>query len=158
MLRRPPRSTRTDTLFPYTTLFRSRVEVQRIGPGRDPGERGGAFLGGDGEFAFGRQAVIDAEHRDPGARGIFAHQPVVRVDAEQRPAAAVDIEHDRQFRVRDRTVEAQANAVHVHFARLRHYRATLAPRLADAFGDLAARSEGHTSELQSLTSLSYAVY
>src|SRR3546814_17626115 len=26
MLRRPPRSTRTDTLFPYTTLFRSRVE------------------------------------------------------------------------------------------------------------------------------------
>src|SRR3546814_6744377 len=25
MLRRPPRSTRTDTLFPYTTLFRSRV-------------------------------------------------------------------------------------------------------------------------------------
>src|SRR3546814_11145478 len=25
MLRRPPRSTRTDTLFPYTTLFRSRA-------------------------------------------------------------------------------------------------------------------------------------
>src|SRR3546814_1200938 len=25
MLRRPPRSTRTDTLFPYTTLFRSQV-------------------------------------------------------------------------------------------------------------------------------------
>src|SRR3546814_17660617 len=25
MLRRPPRSTRTDTLFPYTTLFRSRM-------------------------------------------------------------------------------------------------------------------------------------
>src|SRR3546814_9784194 len=31
MLRRPPRSTRTDTLFPYTTLFRSeeRAEQQR---------------------------------------------------------------------------------------------------------------------------------
>src|SRR3546814_21003728 len=28
MIRRPPRSTRTDTLFPYTTLFRS------IGPGK----------------------------------------------------------------------------------------------------------------------------
>src|SRR3546814_3661966 len=27
MIRRPPRSTRTDTLFPYTTLFRSRVEI-----------------------------------------------------------------------------------------------------------------------------------
>src|SRR3546814_18845696 len=29
MIRRPPRSTRTDTLFPYTTLFRS-VDVGRI--------------------------------------------------------------------------------------------------------------------------------
>src|SRR3546814_1877690 len=27
MIRRPPRSTRTDTLFPYTTLFRSLVEM-----------------------------------------------------------------------------------------------------------------------------------
>src|SRR3546814_10131427 len=27
MLRRPPRSTRTDTLFPYTTLFRSRMSM-----------------------------------------------------------------------------------------------------------------------------------
>src|SRR3546814_3764092 len=33
MIRRPPRSTRTDTLFPYTTLFRSRVRYvpYRIG-------------------------------------------------------------------------------------------------------------------------------
>src|SRR3546814_12727680 len=30
MIRRPPRSTRTDTLFPYTTLFRS-VDADRIG-------------------------------------------------------------------------------------------------------------------------------
>src|SRR3546814_1617392 len=28
MIRRPPRSTRTDTLFPYTTLFRSGVEAK----------------------------------------------------------------------------------------------------------------------------------
>src|SRR3546814_2066606 len=28
MIRRPPRSTRTDTLFPYTTLFRSNEPVQ----------------------------------------------------------------------------------------------------------------------------------
>src|SRR3546814_13139511 len=27
MIRRPPRSTRTDTLFPYTTLFRSRADA-----------------------------------------------------------------------------------------------------------------------------------
>src|SRR3546814_10377070 len=29
MIRRPPRSTRTDTLFPYTTLFRSRQLVEQ---------------------------------------------------------------------------------------------------------------------------------
>src|SRR3546814_15477854 len=29
MIRRPPRSTRTDTLFPYTTLFRSRAAAGR---------------------------------------------------------------------------------------------------------------------------------
>src|SRR3546814_6786153 len=28
MIRRPPRSTRTDTLFPYTTLFRSRTALE----------------------------------------------------------------------------------------------------------------------------------
>src|SRR3546814_20282623 len=36
MNRRPPRSTRTDTLFPYTTLFRSRL-VDRLG--RQAGHR-----------------------------------------------------------------------------------------------------------------------
>src|SRR3546814_9029325 len=30
MIRRPPRSTRTDTLFPYTTLFRSNAGVLQI--------------------------------------------------------------------------------------------------------------------------------
>src|SRR3546814_11347134 len=33
MIRRPPRSTRTDTLFPYTTLFRSVRAVERVLPG-----------------------------------------------------------------------------------------------------------------------------
>src|SRR3546814_14040129 len=31
MIRLPPRSTRTDTLFPYTTLFRSGPPVERLG-------------------------------------------------------------------------------------------------------------------------------
>src|SRR3546814_7009608 len=31
MIRRPPRSTRTDTLFPYTTLFRSVASMEDIG-------------------------------------------------------------------------------------------------------------------------------
>src|SRR3546814_13492583 len=30
MIRRPPRSTRTDTLFPYTTLFRSQVGIEVV--------------------------------------------------------------------------------------------------------------------------------
>src|SRR3546814_15767263 len=38
MIRRPPRSTRTDTLFPYTTLFRSIEEGQAIVP-REVGDR-----------------------------------------------------------------------------------------------------------------------
>src|SRR3546814_5518399 len=42
MIRLPPRSTRTDTLFPYTTLFRSdaRRRHRRDGPGR--GRQGAA--------------------------------------------------------------------------------------------------------------------
>src|SRR3546814_2872751 len=35
MIRRPPRSTRTDTLFPYTTLFRSRRSDGRAGCRRE---------------------------------------------------------------------------------------------------------------------------
>src|SRR3546814_16190667 len=37
MIRRPPRSTRTDTLFPYTTLFRSRSHRQKSAIVDDPG-------------------------------------------------------------------------------------------------------------------------
>src|SRR3546814_9315449 len=33
MIRRPPRSTRTDTLFPYTTLFRSHAKWLKTGKG-----------------------------------------------------------------------------------------------------------------------------
>src|SRR3546814_15018421 len=43
MIRRPPRSTRTDTLFPYTTLFRSstqaaleaKIEIRGVDPDHD---------------------------------------------------------------------------------------------------------------------------
>src|SRR3546814_20046385 len=38
MIRRPPRSTRTDTLFPYTTLFRSVPGRRRPGAGQVIGE------------------------------------------------------------------------------------------------------------------------
>src|SRR3546814_5720504 len=42
MIRRPPRSTRTDTLFPYTTLFRSRWQHPSRGPLRRPTDPGPA--------------------------------------------------------------------------------------------------------------------
>src|SRR3546814_9113418 len=43
MIRRPPRSTRTDTLFPYTTLFRSAIAFRAV---HSP--LGEALLRGDG--------------------------------------------------------------------------------------------------------------
>src|SRR3546814_16986834 len=56
MLRRPPRSTRTDTLFPYTTLCRSIAEAQKGG---------------------GTAAFIDAEHAlDP----VYAKKLGVDID------------------------------------------------------------------------------
>src|SRR3546814_8690346 len=39
MIRRPPRSTRTDTLFPYTTLFRSLVATYILSFGSDEQKR-----------------------------------------------------------------------------------------------------------------------
>src|SRR3546814_5422831 len=42
MIRRPPRSTRTDTLFPYTTLFRSAQFHRRRA--RRPGDEGGGAV------------------------------------------------------------------------------------------------------------------
>src|SRR3546814_17934062 len=36
IIRRPPRSTRTDTLFPYTTLFRSQAESTAVDAGNVP--------------------------------------------------------------------------------------------------------------------------
>src|SRR3546814_5192034 len=45
MIRRPPRSTRTDTLFPYTTLFRSFVYATALDNGMTP-----ATLVVDGPF------------------------------------------------------------------------------------------------------------
>src|SRR3546814_2981263 len=61
MILRPPRSTRTDTLFPYTTLFRSHqaaVVVVELGDGnaRLVAQRGEVVEGGDG----GVDPVMDA--------------------------------------------------------------------------------------------------
>src|SRR3546814_17198532 len=63
MIRRPPRSTRTDTLFPYTTLFRSIVEVDagRVLPLRleEVGRQRNARMRDAGDAAQLRRRVGD---------------------------------------------------------------------------------------------------
>src|SRR3546814_4247631 len=105
MIRRPPRSTRTDPLFPYTTLFRSP-------PAQPVATRSGR--------------VHDGPARGDGFRGVL---PLLR-----RGRGA----HGDPFRP-DLSVQA--------------FRA--AP-----MGDppVRTRSEEHTSELQSLMRISYAVF
>src|SRR3546814_2785886 len=65
MIRRPPRSTRTDTLFPYTTLFRSR----RGFPARSPARRreGRTRQGGSGAVGGRRQHAAGLDDRNPAA-------------------------------------------------------------------------------------------
>src|SRR3546814_2943957 len=59
MIRRPPRSTRTDTLFPYTTLFRARCLCLHIDAGsavfqfRYPGRERGCVI----PFNYGRRCI-----------------------------------------------------------------------------------------------------
>src|SRR3546814_9998724 len=75
MIRRPPRSTRTDTLFPYTTLFRSRGSVDgacggtRLGP--PTGKSGGtvlqaaALVGGAGAERRATEDDVDRKSTRP---------------------------------------------------------------------------------------------
>src|SRR3546814_21080110 len=57
MIRRPPRSTRTDTLFPYTTLFRSGTDAwsDAIAPWLDAARREGSAWLGLPAFGLGRE-------------------------------------------------------------------------------------------------------
>src|SRR3546814_2888743 len=105
MSRRPPRSTRTDTLFPYTTLFRS--GHQRVG--EDGGDRG------------------DRHDRSPTGPGLVRRSRL-----------------DRDERARDVDVQLALEVGHVDHG-----------QRADR---VRARSEEHTSELQSLMRISYAVF
>src|SRR3546814_7460369 len=57
MIRRPPRATRTDTLFPYTTLFRSHIDLAEL---LDPSEDGVQFAFHRGGFGI---ADRDARQR-----------------------------------------------------------------------------------------------
>src|SRR3546814_3591915 len=117
MIRRPPRSTRTDTLFPYTTLFRSRRAW--ITPVRETG----------GEHAQACRACHTMGEKM--LRTIW-----------QLPLNAVD-------GVPETILEIGRQA--------RQARIDLAACDGVAF-QLGLRSEEHTSELQSLMRISYAVF
>src|SRR3546814_3645967 len=58
MIRRPPRSTRTDTLFPYTTLFRSQAQAGEL-PAR---RRWKEVAVAGANVAGGRRAAAAAQH------------------------------------------------------------------------------------------------
>src|SRR3546814_14634432 len=83
MIRRPPRSTRTDTLFPYTTLFRSQFQallagVQAVG-----------LEVFDQAAQAGRRDTLGFEHVEAQHLGLEAADPVHR-------RAFLDVRGDRK--------------------------------------------------------------
>src|SRR3546814_16750868 len=98
MIRRPPRSTRTYTLFPYTTLFRSAVSVTRPLPAEHVAQGGFVVHTRGRGFNDITQQIADAvasSHVQTGMANIFtAHtscslllgenaDPAVRADLER---------------------------------------------------------------------------
>src|SRR3546814_2289013 len=126
MIRRPPRSTRTDTLFPYTTLFRSLVTGNTLAGvhDRDQGCRTGGLK------CHRRPAQTELE-RNPGGEIVL----VVAQFGLQRPHLYRRDEVGEKGGIRTQV----PHQIGVHVAATEH------------------RSEEHTSELQSLLRISYAV-
>src|SRR3546814_11442078 len=83
MIRRPPKSTRTDTLFPYTTLFRSDAVAARRFRVAAP-DSGQPFLALHATLAVRRPR--DARRRDQAGQGA---DPALAVVEAGRDAAAV---------------------------------------------------------------------
>src|SRR3546814_20832390 len=67
MIRRPPRSTRTDTLFPYTTLFRAPLHVRHQGRRAEARARNPVFQAALERMAFANPC--SRESGSPGAAG-----------------------------------------------------------------------------------------
>src|SRR3546814_17199685 len=97
MIRRPPRSTRTDTLFPYTTLFRS-IGAEQVDI------LDGALALGIGAFGGDRPERLDvlAEER-PGADHHLEAVVVWRIvrPGDHDPAVGLQLV-DREIQRRDR--------------------------------------------------------
>src|SRR3546814_10520198 len=122
MIRRPPRSTRTDTLFPYTTLFRSSHDSRNVTGGLSPCD--------------------DADRRRP----LSGDLRRFRMD-HARSSAGIVRRQGQSDTPRDWLVAERGR-------NLRH--TGRRGRLGMAGARL--RSEEHTSELQSLMRISYAVF
>src|SRR3546814_14024679 len=100
MIRRPPRSTRTDTLFPYTTLFRSLVAEVLTLYGWDPN---GGLVRNDGQ-----SVKIEAE--------FDSEVPIVEGD----PTQLRQVTHNLLANARDSAVQARTLAdarIHVQIGR-----------------------------------------
>src|SRR3546814_4110224 len=150
MIRAPPKSTRTDTHFPYTTFFRSDQWLRK--PLLYPAElqAPGRLLS---TIAPGCASRVRFAHvlrtfpSRPGAALAGAAGPVLEADPRRPPdrlaAAAVADLVGAVDRRRGRAAGVDAGGV-------------LAGRVADAFGRLRDRSEEDTSELQCLMRVSYA--
>src|SRR3546814_5284336 len=130
MIRHPPRSTRTDTLFPYTTLFRSRHAASAVAHG-EPVQPGGVS---DQRFPLELLRQGRCEHRRQPRRDRGLPHPVPRADHV-----------DFQDRLAAEELEL-AKPPPSHGRNNRPLRST------------STRSEEHTSELQSLMRISYAVF
>src|SRR3546814_1765462 len=129
MIRRPPRSTRTDTLFPYTTLFRSDQPLD--------------FLRAARLFAPGRLAVA-ARVRGAREHPVFGGHPALALAAQPGRQAFLDARGHQHARVAEADQHRPLGmAGEVRFDRHGAH--------------LIGRSEEHTSELQSLMRISYAV-
>src|SRR3546814_18415857 len=100
MIRRPPRSTRTDTLFPYTTLFRSGVGALLL-----------AEAARDGAALFGTHGVdLPRARRQLGVVGFHRHgEAGVRLRVF---VAAIDLRRVRQgAQLQQRMQEALGRAL-----------------------------------------------
>src|SRR3546814_9822011 len=137
MIRRPPRSTRTDTLFPYTTLFRS------SGHQRRPFGQPCRFRRADEGDEEGRridQARTRPVSRDGGLRAVRLRSRRLDPEAPQSRRAP-----HRAFEAGPVFAASVRGAGGVDLLRRE--------RLSGWH-----RSEEHTSELQSLMRISYAVF
>src|SRR3546814_2732882 len=112
MIRRPPRSTRTDTLFPYTTLFRSsritdtRIELDALHC-PDPAERpaSAGLLRADGERRALERAHAARAHRLDAVR---AHGNVPKAGRDDRAGAGDDARCAAPVRSEEHTSELQS--------------------------------------------------